>query len=369
MSTISIIYAATTVLSLLLAVGYCCLMKKKELWLLLLYFSVFIVNCGYLCLSVSNTTGEALLANRIAYLGSAFLPLCLLMTIMNVCKTGYRKIATAVFLPVTCIVFLIAATPGYLDCYYKSVTIEIIDGLTVLVKEYGPLHSVYLYYLLSYFAIMIGIIIYAIIKKRINSASHAMLLASVTLGNIAVWGIEQIIDIEFEFLSISYIITELFLLMLYIMLQVQRHSYDVLVEPKIGDNIQIAPEANEQGTNSEEADKTEISASDTEKNEFSEEPKEANESANDEKKVSAENKADEYQRFKDGIALLTITERKIFDLYVSGKSTVETAEAVGIKENTLKFHNKNIYQKLGISSRKQLLYYATLSNETEASEN
>ena len=61
-----------------------------------------------------------------------------------------------------------------------------------------------------------------------------------------------------------------------------------------------------------------------------------NESASDEKKVSAENKADEYQRFKDGIALLTITERKIFDLYVSGKSTVETAEAVGIKENTLK---------------------------------
>ena len=61
-------------------------------------------------------------------------------------------------------------------------------------------------------------------KRRITSASHATLLASVTLGNIAVWGIEQIIDIEFEFLSISYIITELFLLMLYIMLQAQEHT-------------------------------------------------------------------------------------------------------------------------------------------------
>jgi DNA-binding CsgD family transcriptional regulator len=28
---------------------------------------------------------------------------------------------------------------------------------------------------------------------------------------------------------------------------------------------------------------------------------------------------------------------------------------LNIKENTLKFHNKNIYGKLGVSSRKQLL--------------
>ena len=207
MSTISIIYAATTVLSLLLAVGYCCLMKKKELWLLLLYFSVFIVNCGYLCLSVSNTTGEALLANRIAYLGSAFLPLCMLMTIMNVCKTGYRKIATAVFLPVTCIVFLIAATPGYLDCYYKSVTIEIIDGLTVLVKEYGPLHPVYKVFLFAYFSAMVAIIIYTAVKKIVVSTKHSIFLAFVVIGNIATWLVENMIGAGFEFLSISYIVS------------------------------------------------------------------------------------------------------------------------------------------------------------------
>ena len=345
MSSISIIYAATTVLSLLLAIGYCCAMKKKEIWLLLLYFSVFIVNGGYLCLSVSKTLGEALLANRIAYLGSAFLPLCMLMTIMNVCKTGYRKVATAILLPITCIVFLIAATPGYLDCYYKSVTIDITDGLTTLVKEYGPLHRVYALYLLMYFAIMIGITIYAIIKKRITSASHSMLLASVTLGNIAVWGIEQIIDIEFEFLSICYIITELFLLMLYIMLQVKEHTANTESEASV---------TTKQIPVSQAVEETEAAEAAT---------------VNSEAEETAEKPIDEYQRFCDGISLLTITERKIFDLYVSGKGTAETAEAVGIKENTLKFHNKNIYQKLGVSSRKQLLYYANLSNETKVSEN
>jgi len=30
-----------------------------------------------------------------------------------------------------------------------------------------------------------------------------------------------------------------------------------------------------------------------------------------------------------------------------------------IKENTLKYHNKNIYSKLGVSSRKQLVMIAS----------
>ena len=32
--------------------------------------------------------------------------------------------------------------------------------------------------------------------------------------------------------------------------------------------------------------------------------------------------------------------------------------ALNIKENTLKYHNKNIYGKLGVSSRKQLVSIA-----------
>ena len=342
MSIISVIYAVIAVISLLLAVGYCCMMKKKEIWLLLLYFSVFVVNCGYLCLSISKSIEEALLANRISYLGSAFLPLCMLMTIMSVCRIGHRKIAASVFLPISCIVFLIAASPGYSDCYYKSVSLNITDGLTTLVKEYGPLHKVYLIYLISYFAIMLCVIAYALLKNRIRSAANATIIASTVLGNIAVWGIEQVIDIEFEFLSISYVITELFLLMLYIMLQVQEHP----AQPS-------AKIVNTDNGREETADETDV------------DPVDSVEEPTDEQD---DEPVDAYKHFCESLPLLTITEKKIFDLYVSGKNTAETAQEVGIKENTLKFHNKNIYAKLGVSSRKQLLYYATLDESKKENE-
>ena len=56
---------------------------------------------------------------------------------------------------------------------------------------------------------------------------------------------------------------------------------------------------------------------------------------------------------------------RIFNLYLEGKNAKEIIAILGVTENTLKVHNKNIYNKLGVSSRKQLLRYATLMKQQE----
>ena len=55
---------------------------------------------------------------------------------------------------------------------------------------------------------------------------------------------------------------------------------------------------------------------------------------------------------------LTPTEKTIYDYYVEGKAAKEILVLLDIKENTLKYHNKNIYSKLGVSSRKQMIEIA-----------
>ena len=69
-----------------------------------------------------------------------------------------------------------------------------------------------------------------------------------------------------------------------------------------------------------------------------------------------------YQLFLNGLNTLTRTEKKIFLLYLSGKGTKEIMEENNIKESTLRYHNRNIYSKLGINSMKQLLRYAAIMN-------
>ncbi len=72
---------------------------------------------------------------------------------------------------------------------------------------------------------------------------------------------------------------------------------------------------------------------------------------------------EEYAWFVENLKTLTVTERKIFDLYLAGKTTDEILEAQQFKINTLKYHNRNIFSKLGVTSRKQLLRFATIMQQ------
>ena len=74
---------------------------------------------------------------------------------------------------------------------------------------------------------------------------------------------------------------------------------------------------------------------------------------------------DSYQMFIDNLATLTPKEEDIFNLYVQGCSTKAIINQLGITENTLKYHNKNIYSKLGVKTRKELLQYIELMRNAE----
>ena len=313
--SLSTAYAVIAVLSLLLLIGYCCLVHKKNTWLLLLFTSVLIVNAGYFTLSVSKTLEEALLANRISYLGSVFLPLSMLMIILDTASIRIGKWLPAVLLCVSIGVFFVAASPGYLDIYYKEVSIQHINGITVLNKVYGPWHKLYFYYLFFYFAAMIAIVAHAIIKRKVPSGTHSVILAFAVLVNIGVWLMGQLIHMDFEMLSVSYIISELFLLGLYMMLQ-EEDSRAAKAD---------APPSNAPAPESPEAS------------------------------LPIQPVSEQCLRFAQGLQELTPTERAVYDLYLQGKTTREIMNTLNIKENTLKFHNKNLYGKLGVSSRKQLL--------------
>ena len=74
---------------------------------------------------------------------------------------------------------------------------------------------------------------------------------------------------------------------------------------------------------------------------------------------------EDFDYFICNLKTLTPAETRIYELYVEGKSTQEIASILGIQENTMKYHNKNIYGKLGVSSRKQLLRFAALKQQQE----
>lgn len=320
----SIIYGVVATISLLLLIGYLLFVKKKNVWLTLLFSSVLVVNVGYTLLSVSPNLEAALWANRISYLGSVFLPFAMLMDILDITATKYHKNLKWILGSVSIIVFLIAASPGILTIYYKEVSFEVEDGVSRLVKEYGPLHILYLVYLLAYFTSMVGIIINALVRKNITSASHSTMIVIAVFVNIGVWFIEQISRIDFEMLSISYIISEMFLLSIHYIMNENKRLKEIVSQVENAKSLD-----NESGNTS-----TNII----------------------EQTVVMEAIAPErIEIYIKGLERLTPTERNIYDAYIARATTKEVMANFNIKESTLKYHNRNIYGKLGVSTRKELI--------------
>lgn|GEM_PF-577494 len=215
----AITYGVICFVSLML-IGVCLAVdKRRNTWLLMLFVSVFVCDLGYFLGSVAKTLPFALTANGISYLGSVFLPFFMLMMILNLCKVEQSKWLPKVLTVVSGLMFILTASPGVSQLYYKTVSLDTTGSAAKLIREYGPLHCLYYLYLGFYFASMIGVVFFAIAKKKITNAMHAIFMVFSVFGNIVIWLVERFIPRNFEFLSVSYIFTEVLILLMYGILQ------------------------------------------------------------------------------------------------------------------------------------------------------
>lgn len=218
----SFAYGMIALISLCM-VGICVSMdKKRDLWLLLVFVSVAICNLGYFMLSVSKDLPAALNSNRISYLGSVFLPFFMLMMVLRFCGIRRKKSLVVLLVSIGIVMLGITTSPGVLTIYYSTVEYERIDGTSRLIREYGPFHALYYVYLAGYMLSMIGVTLYAIGKKKISSHFHTILLLCAVFCNIVIWLAEQFLPRGFEWLSVSYIITEALILVIYKSMQKKR---------------------------------------------------------------------------------------------------------------------------------------------------
>lgn len=299
---LSVVYGITAMASFLIAASYFALIKQKDVWLMLLFVAVFAVNMGYFSLSMSKNLEEALLANRLAYFGSCFLPLCMLMAIRQVCGFKDKKWIIGMLVTFSICVFVITASPGYTTWYYADVELVFVHGMAKLVKCYGPLHNVYYLYLISYFTAMVVSIVYAYKKHVSGVCKHAVLLTTIVFLNIVIWLVEQLVELDFEVLAVSYIVSEILLLLLYWFVQDYKKE-----------------ETAESLVNS---------------------------------KVAA---IDAFVENVEEVKTLTSREQEILIAILNNKRRKHIADELSVSENTVKKHTNHIYSKLGITTRDELL--------------
>ena len=280
--------------------------KHREVWLFVLYICVSVVNLGYLLLSLSKTVEFALLANKIAYLGHVFLILCMFKIISKLCGFDHKRWVTYALICLGVLMYSMILTTGHLDWYYKNVTLTYVDGAAKLVKEYGILHPVYTVHIMLYFVAMLITIFYSLRKKQVGSQKLAGMMLGVVFGNIGMWLVEKLITWNFEFLSVSYLMSELVFFFIFWLLQ----DYVPASESK----------------------PVVIVASDIPRAEKLE-------------KILAS--------LPEGVHL-SQRQTEVLECILDGKSRKEIASELHISENTVKMHTSALYRLLNVSSKNEI---------------
>jgi len=311
-----IVYGAVFALSLLLPIGYYMFVKKQqnEPWLFVLNLSVCIVNLGYLLLALSKTVGFALTANKIAYFGQVFVPLCMFMIISRICGFTYKKWVNYALVGAAMLMFGLVMTTGHLDWYYKSVTLTQADGAAKLLKEYGVLHPVNLLYVLFFFAAMLFVIGISMKKSDAKSRKLAGLMLAVVIGNVGMWLVEKLVTWNFEFLSVSYLMSEFVFFFVYWMLQDYIHIDEI-------------------PTPAPSEPKTPVIL------------------------VDSLDRAEKIQRILSRLpeeTSLTPRQMDVLEGILDGKTRKEMAADLHLSENTVKMHISSLYRLLDVSSRDEL---------------
>ena len=141
--------------------------------------------------------------------------------------------------------------------------------------------------------------------------------------NMGVWAVEQAVDVDFEFLSVSYIVTEVSLLLIYGVLC----DYGI-IRPETGMvSVQMLTQLNTR-------------------------PADAGELPPGMEEL--------FDSFARKVTTLSLAERRILSYYIDGYEISEIPELAFISIHTVKKHNRSIYQKLEIASRDELMLYIEL---------
>ena len=186
------------------------------------FFSIVLADFGHLFLALSTTIEGAVVANKVCYLGSCFLPLFLFLLVCRLCSFKVANWVKLLLFMYSTLVFALSCTVGFSDIFYESVRYVVLNGFGSYMPTYGPAHMLWNALLYSYVVANVVVIIVAAKKKRNVSYRTLIAIAALTVVSIGAFLIARNMENDTLIMPLVYLIDEFVLL--YICALVKMHD-------------------------------------------------------------------------------------------------------------------------------------------------
>lgn len=209
------IYAVLLILSVINLIMLYILGKKQNYSLYILLFGAISVSLmGTYAVSTSTTIEAALVGQRFIYAGGVFTPVFIVLAVAKLCKIKIPKLISIGLLIYSAVILYFSFNIDTQNIYYSNIHIEQHNGMTHIIKDYGPAHILYTIYLAINVLSILGIVLYSHLWKRNVTKKISSILFVMDMITVLLYFIQKILDIPLEIFTISYIICEIVILVL-----------------------------------------------------------------------------------------------------------------------------------------------------------
>lgn len=209
-----LITALVTLLCLIFLIFHFELNKVNYL-LIVLFLLLTITNSGFLAIALSETLSEAILAKKVCYFGACFLPVVLLFLVCEICNYKVSMWVRRVIYSICFFVYAMVLSIGITDWYYKDISLKEVDGVSVLVYDYGSFHA--LFYIILFGSLVFEgiILLYTLWKKHAVSRKNLYALLLLSLSNVLAFVLVRHIHTGIEIMPLAYALDSIILLYLF----------------------------------------------------------------------------------------------------------------------------------------------------------
>ena len=219
-----IFYGCMFAASLICSTIYICNWHKHNNANISMIFTFIPITClGHVLYSVSENMGDAVAAQKLIYLGSSFLQLFILFSITDLCQIRNRKAVRGLLFLLCAASYGGTLTIGYTNQFYRSMSFEIIDGVPMLNREYGWMHTAYFAIVVFFFAIGFVSIGYSWIKRRQVPRTIILLLVIPYVIVLLSYFVGRKITDRTDLMPLGYVLAQV----MYLVISARMNLYDI----------------------------------------------------------------------------------------------------------------------------------------------
>lgn len=181
---------------------------------LLLFVAITISNLGYYTISIAPSLIVAIRGNNLVYLGSVFAPMLLFLSVAKLCQKKIKKRLILFLVWCAGVILFFSFQIENQRLFYRNLTLVERNGVSILEKEYGPMHALYPIYIFLCMGLAMWVLWSSLFnKERVSWKVTATLLTAGIISASCYVG-KRIMHSDIEWMVSTYLLDELLILLL-----------------------------------------------------------------------------------------------------------------------------------------------------------